>query len=281
LLKCTLESLRDQLTEDLFDYSIVIADNDREESARATVKEFANIAGIEVVYCVEPEQNISLARNKAIRSAKGDLIAWIDDDEYPEKDWLLNFFKTLLAHKTDGVLGPVKPVFETPPPDWIIKGAFFEKPRRKTGLYLRWQQTSTANVIVRRSILDGIDEPFRREFGGGCEDLDFFRRMMKEGRTFVWCDEAVVNEIVPPARWTRRYIIRRALLRGQNGCQFGNFVGVLKSIIALPLYAILLPFLFVAGHHLFVRYLMKIGDHAGKLLGLAGMRIMGNKYVTG
>ena len=36
------------------------------------------------------KQNIALARNKAIENAKGDFIAFIDDDEFPLDQWLLN-----------------------------------------------------------------------------------------------------------------------------------------------------------------------------------------------
>ena len=281
LLKCTLENLRKLETAGLFDYSIVVADNDREESAKATVAEFARTTSLAVVYCMEPEQNISLARNKALEFAQGDFIAWIDDDEYPAANWLLSFFETLQKYQADGVLGPVKPVFENPPPAWITRGRFFDKPRRVTGLKLRWHQTSTANVLVKRQILHGLAEPFRRQFGSGCEDLDFFKRMMEAGHAFVWCDEAIVSEIIPPARWKRRYLYRRAFLRGRNGKYFADLGSVLKSIIALPLYLLLLPFLLLAGQHLFVRYLMKIGDHAGNLAGIFGLKFGGDKYLAG
>jgi glycosyltransferase involved in cell wall biosynthesis len=281
LLKNTLENLRGLRTDGLFDYSIVVADNDRTESARDTVLEFARAASLDVVYCVEAEQNISLARNQAAAHARGDFIAWIDDDEFPNQDWLLSFFRAAQKYQADGVLGPVKPVFENPPPSWITRGRFFDKPRRLTGLKLRWEQTSTANVLMRRTILEGMTEPFRREFGSGCEDLDFFKRMIEAGRTFVWCDEAIVSEVIPPARWKRRYLLRRALLRGRNGHSFADPVSIVKSLIALPLYLLLLPFLLLAGQHLFVRYAMKIGDHAGKLMGRLGLRLLGEKYLAG
>ena len=41
-------------------------------------------SGCRVKYCVEPRQNIALARNKALQNAEGDLIAFIDDDEFPD-----------------------------------------------------------------------------------------------------------------------------------------------------------------------------------------------------
>ena len=56
---------------------------------------------------------------------------------------------------------------------------------------------------------------------------------------------------------------------------------IVKSLIAVPLYVILLPFLLLAGQHLFVKFLMKIGDHAGKLSGVTGLKFMGDKYVSG
>ncbi len=281
LLLCTLESLRNLKTDGLFEYSIVVADNDREESARTTVVEFARTTTVDVVYCVEPEQNISLARNRAIESAHGDFIALIDDDEFADDDWLLLFFRALDKYKTDGILGPVKPVFESPPPRWIVQGRFFEKPRRTTGLRLKWRQTSTANVMIRRQILEKIERPFRREFGSGCEDLDFFKRMTELGHTFAWCDEAIVSEIVPPTRWKQRYLLRRALLRGRNGAPFDDVFSVIKSMVAIPLYSLALPFLLLAGRHLFALYLMKIGDHVGKFFGILGLRVMGEKYLAG
>src|SRR5437867_185465 len=84
-----LADLRDQETRGLFTYSIVVTDNDRLQSASGVVREFAAASCIPIRYCVEPRQNIALARNKAVANAKGDFIAFIDDDEFPTQTWLL------------------------------------------------------------------------------------------------------------------------------------------------------------------------------------------------
>jgi len=39
--------------------------------------------------------------------------------------------------------------------------------------------------------------------------------MIERGHAFVWCNEAVVYEVVPPVRWRRTFMLRRALLRGK------------------------------------------------------------------
>src|ERR1700687_4509834 len=72
LLRRVLDSLNSQQTNELFTYSIVVADNDRLRSAEAQVMEMAAVSAVPIRYCVEPQQNIALARNKAVENADGD-----------------------------------------------------------------------------------------------------------------------------------------------------------------------------------------------------------------
>src|SRR3990170_6642495 len=104
LLRGLLSKLREQETEGHFEYSIVIVDNDSSESARQTVESSARQSKISIGYYVEPEQNIALARNKSLENATGDFIGIIDDDELPNKDWLVCLFKAYKAYNADGVL---------------------------------------------------------------------------------------------------------------------------------------------------------------------------------
>ena len=165
-----------------------------------------------MTYAVQPERNIALAHNTAVSHATGEFIAIIDDDEFPAPNWLLNLFRTCQAHQVAGVLGPVKPRFEHQPPQWLIKGGFYQRPTHPTGFVMPWEECRTGNVLFRRDILDSSEPPFRREFGSGGSDVDFFCRFIERGHCFIWCDEAVVFEVVPPSRWSRRFMIHRALL---------------------------------------------------------------------
>ncbi len=273
LLTRLLESLNGQETDGLFSFSVVIADNDQAESARATVTELAPRLGYPIEYCVEPRKNIALVRNKAVAQAKGDFIAFIDDDEFPVSEWLKHAITSCQRLKVAGVLGPVEPHFDEDPPGWLRRGGFYQRPRHETGFPLAWPECRTGNVLLRRSILEGVAEPFHAEFGSGGEDQDFFRRMIEAGHRFVWCDEAVAYETVPPSRWKRKFLLSRALLRGRNSLRQRKhrLRNLLKSAVAVPLYAIALPILLIVGHHYFMRYLVKLADHAGRLLALAGL----------
>ena len=63
-----------------------------------------------------------------------------------------------------------------------------------------------------------MHQPFNPEFRQG-EDQDFFRRMIDHGHVFIWCNEAVAYEVVPPIRWKRTFMLKRALLRGASESQ--------------------------------------------------------------
>jgi succinoglycan biosynthesis protein ExoM len=276
LLRQLLERLDNQLTEGLFRYSVVVADNDSAQSARQVVAAFSFSSHIQVTYCTESQQNIALARNKAIEHADGDFIAFIDDDEFPTDDWLCNLFKTCIALGVDGVLGPVRPYFESDPPEWAVKGKFFERPNHATGFKMSWSECRTGNVLFSRSILNRAEPPFRSDFDTAGEDVDFFRRMVEKGCAFVWCDEAIVYEVVPLSRCTRSYLLKKALLRGSNFSKHptDRIKNGATSLIAVPCYALSLPILVLFGQHVFLKYLIKLLDHASRLLAFVGLRLV-------
>ena len=273
LLRKLLQHLAAQQTESLFSYSVVVADNDREESARAVVDDFTAKEGRPVDYCIQPEQNIALTRNAALAQAIGEFIAFIDDDEFPGEGWLLQLYRTCVERNVAGVLGPVRSYFEQQPPAWVEQGRFFDRPEHPTGFRMDWEECRTGNVLFRKSILDGAGEPFRREFGTGGEDKDFFMRMTQAGHAFIWCNEAVAFELVPPWRWKQSFMLGRALLRGKNILKhpIGRYRAIATSVAAVPIYGLLLPFSFLAGQAQFMKYAIRLCDHAGRLLALVGL----------
>jgi succinoglycan biosynthesis protein ExoM len=158
LLKRLLQKLEEQETDELFTFSIVVADNDAASSAEAIVAEFLATATIAVKYCVQPQQNISLTRNQAIENGTGDYIAFIDDDEFPIKRWLVTLFRALNEYKVDGVLGPVKRWFDETPPKWVIDGNFYERATYATGLVIDWRKGRTGNVLLKMELFAGKEK---------------------------------------------------------------------------------------------------------------------------
>jgi succinoglycan biosynthesis protein ExoM len=279
LLADLLEALAEQCTGGLFTYDVVVADNDAAQSARRVCEAFASRSNLSVTYAVEPQPNIARARNLAVACALGDFIAFIDDDEFPRVDWLRLLLETQRRTGAVAVLGPVLPHFDTPPPSWLTKGRFFDRPTYSTGTAIAWPTARSGNALIAREVVARLRPPFRPEFATAGEDVDFFRRLSEDGHRLVWCNEAAVFEHVPPSRCTRRYLLRRAALRGSNFPKHPTrrLQNVAKSLVAVPCYTIALPVLALVGHHHFLAYLIKLFDHGSRLLAFAGLPVVAER----
>ena len=276
LLRRLLGKLVSQRTDTLFGYSVIVVDNDRNKSAQETVQDFQRESDLEVRYFVEPEQNIALARNRAVENAKGDFIAFIDDDEFPETEWLLNLYSACRKYGSDGVLGPVKPYFEESCPKWIIKANLCERTSHPTGTVMHPQDTRSGNVLLKSDIFDDPDNRFDPQFGRtGGEDVAFFVNVIGKGRVFVWCDEAPVYEALPLERQKASYYLRRSIrmggLTGEEMRRDGSAVRRYPLVVAaVCAYATMLPFAACCGKHLFMKYLVKGAYHFSWLSGFFG-----------
>jgi succinoglycan biosynthesis protein ExoM len=276
LLQQLLEKLQHQGTDNTFTYSAVVVDNDAKKSGKPIVDKFKDANKIRIEYLVEPEQNIALARNKAVESAQGNYIAFIDDDEYPVTNWLFNLLKALKTYNADGVLGPVKPHYPEKCPNWLVKSRLCERPEHLTGTVLNWGETRTGNALMDRKIFEDPGNRFGREFGRtGGEDIEFFRKAIKAGKTFIWCNEATAYETVLPERWSMEFYSKRYL-------RIGGLVGekirkreptalcaytLIKSLGWIVIVGISLPFIKLFGDHLYIRGVAKIAYNCGLISG--------------
>ena len=198
--------------------AIVIVDNDPAGSAADAVRRERDISPFDVVYRLEDRQSISIARNAAVSSAiewGADFVAFIDDDEWPDPDWLQQLWTTHVSTGADVVTGPVFPVFDEPPPEWVIKGGFFERPRFEHNAEIPYATTSS--VLITRACLEHFDPPFDPAFGlTGGSDTHFFAQLREAGYSIRWSDTAHVYESIPASRVSTGWLLRREYRRGQT-----------------------------------------------------------------
>jgi glycosyltransferase involved in cell wall biosynthesis len=120
-------------------------------------------------YLVEPTQGKYAAMNSAIGASRGEIIAATDDDARVAPDWLDRAEAGLLEHDCGFVGGPVRPLWNRPPPTWIDQqSAVVQKviaicdygPRsREYGVGLGWPLG--VNVAYRREVFEraGLFDP--------------------------------------------------------------------------------------------------------------------------
>ncbi len=278
LLSQLIVRLMNQRTDGLFTYSVVVVDNDARGSGQAAVAGAGAAASMPISYHIEPERNIAMARNRSIEKAQGNMIAFIDDDEFPADDWLYRHFRLLKDSQASGILGPVRAHFNQETPSWLIKSGLLERREFVTGQEIPNSRfTRTGNALLWRSLFDDAEDRFDPAYGKtGGSDAIFFKRMMRKGHQFLWCNDAVVYETVLPERQVKSYYLKRAFTRGLGEAQDAPFLSwrTLRSVVAVPLYAILLPFARLAGPHVFMRYLVKECDHLSLVLAQFGIKVV-------
>ncbi len=260
---------------------IVLVDNDAGQSALPVVQRIrARANGLPLRYVVEPEQNIALARNRVAAEASGHWLAIVDDDEFPAPGWLERLVTMAVDCNADGVLGPVLPHFPVPPPSWITKGRFFEKPRYAipNGALLHWTQTRTSNALLAMELFRSGGLRFDPAFGrSGGEDMDFFRRAIDGGARFVWCADSAVYEEIGPERCRLSYLLRLGWLRGSFSRRYGGATrsgrlrAAIKSAVACGTYTALMPLFVLRGRHVAADYLQRWCEHAARLLASVGI----------
>jgi succinoglycan biosynthesis protein ExoM len=201
-------------------FEIIVVDNDPDGSVRSLVAGMAAESPVPIRYVHEARPGISHARNTGVASATGRYLAFLDDDEEVDPDWLAYFLGTLQKFAADAVVGPVLPRFP--------RDAAIDAYRRH--VYTRDARVATGTPLLRWNIGNSIfdkarcfveAEPFLPRLGRtGGEDTVFLRQLTRRGGKMVWCGEAVAWESVPADRLEADYLLRRAF----RGAQTTTFV---------------------------------------------------------
>jgi succinoglycan biosynthesis protein ExoM len=200
----------------------MIIDNDPSRSAEPLVQAAESAVDGLLTYISEPQPGIPAARNRALREAitRGwDLLAFIDDDETPDRHWL----SELVAHyeKTGAALigGP----YWTAPPEpscscWeqFLTKSIQARSRLIAWNFARLQRAGRYFVISSGNWLGDVnwlsknrisfDEKYRVS-GGSDAALVFV--VSKCGGKTSWCPTAIIYEHLP----TDRILVRAQLSR--------------------------------------------------------------------
>jgi glycosyltransferase involved in cell wall biosynthesis len=195
---------------------VIVVENDTEQLGLPAINAMRALMPWPIEYRVERQPGISFTRNTLVQlasDAAADLIAFIDDDELAEPQWLDELLAIRSDHGADAVLGPVLPRFESAPPPWLAAG--FARRRHTTGSLVDSTEFRTGNVLLETSILREIEGPFDPAFAlTGGSDAFLGREIEKRGARFIWADEAIIHETVPRSRATLGWFLRRRFRTG-------------------------------------------------------------------
>jgi GT2 family glycosyltransferase len=160
---------------------------------------------------------LASARNLGLQAATGEIVAYIDDDAYPDSHWLTYLAATFRRTSHAGVGGPNLPV----PEDGSVADCVAHAPGGPIHVLLTDQVAEHlpgCNMAFRREALEAIGG-FDPQFGVAGDDVDLCWRLQERGWTLGFSPAAMV--------WHHRRDSVRGYWRQQLG--YGKAEAVLEA----------------------------------------------------
>ncbi|MDT5032854.1 MAG: hypothetical protein QOC94_3025 [Actinoplanes sp.] len=199
------------LAQDYPRFRVLVVDNAPATGATADVVRAATRCG-PVQYLVEPRGGLSFARNAAVAAAPGEILAWLDDDEYADPTWLAEVARALADHpEADVVSGVIVPAeLETQAQLWFEQFGGHSKGRgfrpdvfgpasahRQSPLYPLPPFGTGANMTFRAGVIERIGGWDTALGAGtpsaGSEDTLAFTQVLLGGGTIVYQPSALTH----------------------------------------------------------------------------------------
>ncbi len=225
-LRRLLGSIAENFDRREAEYEVIVANNAREPRTAAAiaalVEEFRRARGDQFRHIVEPLAGKCRAQNRAIREARGQVIAFFDDDVVVTAGWLRIAARHFRESADDAMQGPV-----LIPPEWQNDEAFLRAHHRfKTINFARYSRRlkhlhtlTGANMAVRREVFARIGF-FNEELGPGrsgiSEDVEFAGRLVRAGGAIGYEPEAAVYHEVDWNRLTEEFFRTRHRQQGAS-----------------------------------------------------------------
>ncbi len=218
VVRC-LDSVQHQT---LADFELLLVDNSPDPELRALVDDFNQTARHKARYVAEPRLGLHNARHAGARAATGDVLVFTDDDAGFDPAWLAAYARCFGAHPEMAAAGgPIRPAWESPPPDWLIA---FMRADPTMFPVLSLLDLSREFQLRRDGIFFGVNMAIRRdalfEAGGfnpeifgdrwlGDGETGLNRKLWARGQMIGYVPDALVYHYVPPERMTVNYMRKR------------------------------------------------------------------------
>jgi glycosyltransferase involved in cell wall biosynthesis len=217
LLSRLLTSIRSARVPDGVSVRTIVVDNNSKDATRAIVQQARIGWPGTLEYRFEPVQSKSVALNHGLSLVRADIVGMLDDDEEIHAEWIAVVARTFAEPGVDFISGPYLPRWGAPAPVWLPRGfpavigwmdagnRTLEYGRDYDGVMMG------GNAVVRTAAGRSVgwyDASLGRvgmRAGSGCEDVDFFERLLRAGFRGYYVPELAIYHYIPPYRLTKRY----------------------------------------------------------------------------
>ncbi len=211
-LKSCLNSLTKLVLPDSTMIAFILVDNNPEPQAELLLSSFQFPYQ---TYCFhEEERGIVHARNRILKEAanlEADYLAFIDDDEIADKEWIIQALISL-DENYSVVTGPCNFIFEKPV-KWLSHSRIFAHKKLASGEYSA--SASTRNVVFNMNLVTQTNLKFEPKLNwvGGSDTYFFIQARAANYRTY-WNEDMWVKEQIPQSRSNLLWVLKRNVRMG-------------------------------------------------------------------
>ena len=218
-LATSLESVAASELPTSIEWDVLVVDNNSRDQTREVVQAFCRRYSGRFQYLFEPQPGKSNALNSGVRKARGEILAFLDDDVTVEPTWLQNLTSNLHDSEWVGAGGRILPEKAFAPPRWLA----LDGPYDLGGVLALFELGDTpgklelppygTNMAFRKKMFEKYGG-FRTDLGPSPgseirnEDTEFGRRVMEAGERLRYEPSAVVYHEMPQHRLRKEYFLR-------------------------------------------------------------------------
>ncbi|MGB8321797.1 MAG: glycosyltransferase family A protein, partial [Candidatus Acidiferrum sp.] len=247
-----LESVARSQMPAAVDWEVLVVDNNSNDETPAVVDEYSRKFPGRFRYFREPRQGKSYALNSGIREARGEILAFLDDDVTVEPAWLQTLTAHLLSGEWIGSGGRIRATQNVELPPWLALEGPHGLGGVLCGLFDRGDVPKEldvaphgSNMAFHRSVFEKHGY-FRTDMGPSPdgdtprpnEDTEFGRRLMAAGEHLRYEPFAVIYHPVLPERLHKQYFLNwwfdygRAVIL-ERGAR-PDFLGIPRKFLSIP-----------------------------------------------
>lgn len=202
-------------------YEIVVVDNNSTDNTSQVIEERYKNDKKKVIYIKEPNIGLHNARHAGAKIARGEILAYTDDDVICDPNWLSELIKPYSDQRVGCVGGKILPKWEVKPPKWVrherYQGNLSLLDWRDEIKELKTPGIYGNNFSIRKSVLFEAGGFNPESFGDiwlGDGEIGLLRKVLKAGYKVIYAPKAVVWHIIPKERLTIQYFKKRAANQG-------------------------------------------------------------------
>ncbi|WP_193198346.1 hormogonium polysaccharide biosynthesis glycosyltransferase HpsE [Nostoc sp. MG11] len=216
-----LERLKNQIHTENLTWEIIVVDNNSTDQTAKVVQTFQKNwqCPYPLKYCFEARQGAAYARKRAVEEAKGKLIGFLDDDNYPLLTWVAAAYAFGQKYPKVGAYGSqIHPDWEVEPPQNFQRIAPFLAITERGNLPLLYEPAKkllppSAGLVIRRQAwLESVpDKSILTGRANGnmltSEDLEMLSYIQKAGWEIWYNPEMEIYHKIPSFRLKKDYLI--------------------------------------------------------------------------